>query len=225
MAQVTGIYVKHNLDVSSPDNLRKDLEKRLNIRINLDYYYCELEELRDIKEEQEEFTLQIFEHPDDHIYYLEDHVGKKSMKMGAGAVDICDYCENSFSEWWSVPYWLDGISDKEEYDNGRKEIYKVAQLLGADECIMLNDEWLTEIASEIEDGIPLDEAIKDFEEKYPTKKVKREHHNYNKPEEQDIEVPRKIEIISPHENPDGKKYYGAENWYDTIVIDDFRDFK
>jgi len=224
MAQCTAVYIRHNLDTSSLDNFRKDLEKRLNVKINLSFGYCDFEEFLSLEEPREECTLDVFAHPDDFCMILYFNLSSKSISFSKYFIDVNQYCVEMLGEWWAVTSWLDDTyNDREEYDEERKVIYDVAQLFGADECVLMNGEWLQSIADEFEDGVPLKEAIEHFEEKHPIKKLPK--NGYYDSRDEWIEVPRKINVISPHENEEGKKYYGTQDWKDTILIDDFRDFK
>ncbi len=224
MAQATSVYIRYNLDTSSLDNFRKDLERRLNVKINLNFDPCEMEESLYLNEPKEECTLYIYSEPDDFVMHLFFNSSTKSISICKSYVNINLFCVDLLGEWWSVPLWLDNnYNNREEYNQERKIIYEVARLFGADECVMMNGEWLAQLADEFEDGVPLKEAIQHFEELHPTKKLSK-YGNYSNHDEW-IEVPRKINVISPHENKEGKKYYGSEDWYDTIIIDDFRDLK
>lgn len=224
MADCTAVYIRHNLDTSSLDNFRKDLERRLNVKINLSFEGCDFEEFLSLEEPREECTLDVFAHPDDFCMILYFNSHSKSMCISKYYIDVSMYCVEKLGEWWSVTCWLDdNYNDREEYDEERKVIYDIAQLFGADECVLMNGEWLESIADEFEDGVPLKDAIQHFEEKYPTKKL-RKYGRYSTYDEW-IEVPRKISVISPHENNENKKFYDSEDWYDTILIDDFRDMK
>lgn len=224
MAQATSVYIRHNLDTSSLDNFRKDLEQRLNVKINLDFTLSDMDESMYSNEPEEEYTLYIYSEPDDFYMELYCKSASKSLFTSKYYFNITEYCVEMLGEWWAVTCWLDdNYKNREEYDKERKVIYDVARLFGADECVMMNGEWLVDIAGEYEDGVPLKEAIEHFEEKNPTKKL-RKYGRYSTHDEW-IEVPRKINVISPHENKEGKKYYDSEDWYDTILVDDFRDFK
>lgn len=224
MAQATSVYIRHNLDTSSLNNFRKDLEQRLNVKINLNFTLSDLDESLYANEPEEECTLYIYTNPNDFCMNLNCKPNSKSLSISKYYLDITQYCVEMLGEWWAVTCWLDdNYKNREEYDQERKVIYDVARLFGADECVMMNGEWLEQIADEFEEGVPLKDAIQHFEEKYPTKKL-RKYGRYSSHDEW-LEVPRRINVISPHENEEGIKYYDSEGWNDTIVIDDFRDFK
>ncbi len=224
MADCTAVYIRHNLDTSSLDTFRKDLEQKLNVKINLSFKFCDFEDFLSLEEPEEECTLNVFAHPDDFRMILNYNSQSKSICISKCYFDVSMYCVEMLGEWWAVTCWLDdNYNDREQYDQERKIIFDVAQLFGAIECVMMNGEWLESIADEFEDGVPLKDAIQHFEEKYPTKKL-RKYGRYSTCDEW-IDVPRKISVISPHENSENNKYYGCENWYDTILIDDFRDMK
>ena len=230
MADCTDVYIRHNLDISSFENFKKDIEKRLNIAIDVT---CWVEQ-DDYLEVLPDYTyrgwvLELFEN------YLEDfdciltHYNESkifpSLSFSKYYVSIEGYCVDKLGEWWSVPYWLDKIyeEDIEKYKEERQKIYEISTLFGAQECIMLNGEWLQILCEYLEEGHSLQESINMFELRFPKMEIKK-YGNASSIEEY-IEVPRKIYVISPHELEPDKKYLGSDDWYDTILVDDFRDFK
>lgn len=230
MAQCTSVFVKHNIDMNNLDTIKADLEKRFNTT----FFYTELTKEFNynppIPEDYDGWVIYCDPYlPAEMVgsyYYDFVHIGsQKSLNIGRNYVELTFYCVDYFGEWWSVPYWLDAVYPEAnaEYLQERKNIYEAAKLFGATECIMCNGERLALLCEYLDNGLSMEEAIAKYELSNPPKKVKK--YGSHSDVEIYIEDPCKITVLSPHELDPRMKYIDSNGWYDTIIIDDFRDLK
>ena len=133
------------------------------------------------------------------------------------------------SQWFALSCYLDKMYPNDETDflKERTEIYKVASKFGSEECILLNGSRLDAIAEDVSNGVPLLEAVAQYEESNPIKLIPKpipvngSHSQTN----QFYNSRHKILVKSLHELDENRSYVDSDDWYDTILIDDFRDLK
>jgi hypothetical protein len=228
MADSTTVLIKHNLNVDNIEEFRSALEKVLDITI--EHTIIINNDEATINSSEKGWLLVFYDFPDDvNIWLYENIEGGREISFGRYYANIAHFCQGYMSQWFAISYYLDKMYPNDETDflKERTEIYKVASKFGSDECILLNGSRLDVIAEDVSNGVPLLDAVAQYEEKNPIELIQKPipvngfpsqtNHFYNSR--------HKILVKLLHELDENRSYVDSDDWYDTILIDDFRDLK
>lgn len=226
MADSTSGLIKHNLNVDNIDEFKSALEKILDITIQHTTLINNIEDDLNYPETYVGWSLTVHDYPHETNIWLHENIEKgREICFGKIYAYIEGFCLDYISQWFMISHCLDKSypDDESNFLRERTEIYKLAKRFGSGECILLNGSRLDSIAEDVANGISLPEAIAKYEKINPIKKIRK----YGKYSTIDLFIDSafKIQVLSLHEIDYSRKSVDSDDWYDTILIDDFRDLK
>lgn len=228
MADSTSVLIKHNLNLDNIEEFKSALEKVLDITIEHTIIINNDEAITN--QPDKGWMLVVYDPLDDSNIWLYENIERgREISFGRYYANIEYFCLGYMSQWFALSCYLDKMYPNDETDflKERTEIYKVASKFGSDECILLNGSRLDAIAEDVSNGVPLLKAVAKYEENNPIKLIPKpipvngSHSQTN----QFYNSRHKILVKSLHELDENRSYVDSDDWYDTILIDDFRDLK
>lgn len=226
MADSTSVLIKHSLNVNDIDEFKSALERILDITIHHTTLINNIEDDVSYPETYAGWSLTVHDYPyETNIWLDENNERGREIRFGKYYAYIEGFCLDYISQWFMISHCLDKSypDDEPNFLRERTEIYKLATRFGSDECILLNGSRLFSITEDIANGISLPKAIAKYEENNPIKKIQKygEYSNIDNY----IYSRSQIQVLLLHEIDHSNKYVDSEDWYDTILIDKFRDLE
>lgn len=226
MADSTSVLIKHNLDLNNIDEFKSKLEKILDINIQHTLIINDNENEFNYPVTHIGWSLAVYDFPDDSNIWLQENSDRgRSINFGKFYAYIEGFCLDYMSQWFMISHCIDKSypEDEPNFMRERTEIYKLAKRFGATECIMLNGSRFDIISEDVCNGISLTDAIAKYERNNPIKRVRK----YGEYSTVDLFINSRsrIQVLSLQEIDHSKRYVDSEDWYDTILIDNFSDLK
>lgn len=228
MADSTSVLIKHNLNVDNIDEFKSALEKVLDITIE---HTIIINDDEAITSNPDKGWMLVVYYPldDSNIWLYENIEYGREISFGRYYANIAHFFRGYMSQWFAISHYLDKmyLNDETDFLKERTEIYKVATKFGSDECILLNGSRLDAIAEDVSNGVPLLKAVAKYEENNPIELIHKPIpvNGFHSQTNQFYNSRHKILVKSLHELDENRSYVDSDDWYDTILIDDFRDLK
>ncbi len=227
MADSTYALIKHNLNVDDIAVFKSQLETALSITISqLVFERLELSEYDQISQSGSGgWKLEICDYPQNiNIWLFENIENGREMSFGREYV-CCQYFGLDYlSQWFMLEECIKNPEYCQALEKERMLLYDISKRFGSSECVLLNGSLLGGVVEDIMDGVSLHDAVN----KQKINKPQTEVLNKKSFAEKKIifdKVGYDFDILSYSAILKNEQLINSDNWYYTILIDDFMDLR
>lgn len=226
MADGTDALIKHNLNVDDIAVFKSQLEAALSITISqVVFENLHEPESEQPTELQSGWKLQVWDYPKRiDIWLFENIEDGRDMSFGREYASVQWFGLDYLSQWFMVEECIKNPKYKQELTKEREFLFDLTTRFRATECILLDGSLLGDVAEDIMDGIGLQEAVNKRKKKYPQTEVLNKQ-AFAKNKIKFDKVGYNFNILSYSAILKQEQHINHDNWYYTILVDDFTDLK